>query len=85
MGISKMAIIPCFDAPHLEAACKVRADTTMGLKGDEIGYILKDMGVADPDPAMTKWKRLFNALVFTQNKHQVGLPPIRRTHSIGYD
>ena len=67
-----MAIIPCFDAPHLEAACKVLADTTMGLKGDEIGYILKDMGVADPDPAMTKWKRLFNALVFTQNKHQVG-------------
>jgi hypothetical protein len=61
-----------FDAPHLEAACKVLADATMGLKGDEIGYILEDMGVADPDPAMTKWKRLFNALVLTQNKHQVG-------------
>lgn len=67
-----MAIIRCFDAPHLEAACKVLADTTMmGLKGDEIGYILKDMGVADPDPAMTKWKRLFNTLVLTQN-NQVG-------------
>lgn len=44
----------------------------MGLKGDEIGYILKDMSVDDPDPTMTKWKRLFNALVLTQNKYQVG-------------
>jgi len=44
----------------------------MGLKGDEIGHILKDMGIADPDPAMTKWKRLFNALALTQNEHQVG-------------
>jgi uncharacterized protein (TIGR02391 family) len=67
-----MATIPCFEASHLEAACKVLADTTMGLKGDEIGYILQDMGVADPDPATTKWKRLFNALALTQNKHQVG-------------
>ena len=67
-----MDIIPCFDAPHLEAACKVLADTTMGLKGDEIGYILEGMCIADPDPATTKWKRLFNALVLTQNKHQVG-------------
>ena len=45
-----MDIIPCFDAPHLEAACKVLADTTMGLKGDEIGYILEGIGIADPDP-----------------------------------
>ena len=45
-----MDIIPCFDAPHLEAACKVLADTTMGLKGDEIGYVLEGMGIADPDP-----------------------------------
>ncbi|SRR6266581_1098016 len=67
-----MDTIPCFDASHLEAACKVLADTTMGLKGEEIGYILKDMGIADPDPAMTKWKRLFNALVLTQNEHRVG-------------
>lgn len=63
----------------------------MGLKGDEIGYILREMGIADPDPAMTKWKRLFNALAFAQNKHQVGnhlimfinraLNPVRYTTS----
>lgn len=67
-----MTTITSFDASHLEAACKVLGDTTMGLKGDEIGYILKDMNIADPDPAITKWKRLFNALALAQNKHQVG-------------
>lgn len=67
-----MDTIPCFHASHLEAACKVLADTTMGLKGEEIGYILRDMKISDPDPSMTKWKRLFNALALAQNKHQVG-------------
>ncbi len=48
------------------------AETTTGLKGDEIGYILADMKVDDPDRGITKWKRLFNALAHAQNKHQVG-------------
>lgn len=67
-----MARIPCFDTAQLEAACKVLADTTNGLKGDEIGHILSEMGVADPDAGLTKWKRLFNALAHAQNTHQVG-------------
>lgn len=64
--------ISLFKASELEAACKVLAETTTGLKGDEIGYILADMGVDDPDKGITKWKRLFNALVNVQNRHQVG-------------
>lgn len=67
-----MPRIPCFSPSHLEAACKVLADTTNGLKGDEIGYILADMGTPDPDQGITKWKRLFNALALAQNEHQVG-------------
>ena len=67
-----MAHIPCFDVTLLEAVCKVLADTAYGLKGDEIGHILADMGIADPDFAMTKWKRLFNALALAQNSHQSG-------------
>lgn len=67
-----MAHIPCFDTAQLEAACKVLADTTNGLKGDEIGHILAEMGVADPEAGLTKWKRLFNALAYAQNAHQVG-------------
>ena len=64
--------IPPFKSSELEAACKVLAETTTGLKGDEIGYILADMRVDDPDKGITKWKRLFNALAQVQNKHQVG-------------
>lgn len=67
-----MAHIPCFDTAQLEAACKVLADTNNGLKGDEIGHILADMRMPDPDAGFTKWKRLFNALAHAQNTHQVG-------------
>ena len=67
-----MTHVPPFKASQLEAACKVLADTTNGLKGQEIGYILSDMRIADPDAAGTKWRRLFNALALAQNTHQVG-------------
>lgn len=64
--------IALFTAQKLEAACRVLADTTSGLSGSEIGYLLQDCKVDDVDPNMTKWKRLFNALAAAQNKHQVG-------------
>lgn len=64
--------IPAFSAQHLEAACKVLADTERGLSGSEIGYLLQDCRVEDVSPEMTKWKRLFNALAKAQNTHQVG-------------
>lgn len=64
--------ISSFDAQKLEAACKILADTERGLTGSEIEYILSDCRLDDVSPGMTKWKRLFNALVEAQNKHQVG-------------
>ena len=67
-----MAHIPCFDTAQLEAACKVLADTTNGLKGDEISHILAELKVSDPDAGLTKWKRLFNALAHAQNAHHAG-------------
>lgn len=67
-----MSNLPCFDASVLEAACRVLGDTSDGLTGQEIGYILADMRVEDLAVGMTKWKRIFNALVLQQNKHQVG-------------
>lgn len=67
-----MADIPCFSATILEAACRVLGDTADGLKGEEIGYILADMKVADPDAGNTKWKRLFNALAAVQNERAIG-------------
>jgi uncharacterized protein (TIGR02391 family) len=67
-----MAHLPCFESTHLEAACRVLADTSNGLSGTDIEYVLKELGIDDPTPSMTKWKRLFNALAEAQNKHQVG-------------
>jgi uncharacterized protein (TIGR02391 family) len=67
-----MEQIAPFDSQHLEAACRVLADTSRGLTGPQIGHILQDMKIADLSPDLTKWKRLFNALAEAQNKHQVG-------------
>jgi uncharacterized protein (TIGR02391 family) len=67
-----MAHLPCFESTQLEAACRVLADTANGLTGTEVQYILAELGIQDPTPEMTKWKRLFNALAEAQNKHHVG-------------
>ena len=72
MAITAKQIIPAFDGRHLEAIAKVLGETSEGLTGTEIGYLLADSRIADPTPEMTKWRRLFNALIEFQNKHQVG-------------
>jgi uncharacterized protein (TIGR02391 family) len=67
-----MERIQPFNAQKLEAACRVLADTDRGLTGSEIGYLLQDCKLTDVSPSMTKWRRLFDALVEAQNKYQVG-------------
>jgi len=61
-----------FSSQHLEAACRVLADTDRGLSGTQIERLLQEIEVADPSPDITKWKRLFNALAGVQNQHQLG-------------
>ncbi len=61
-----------FNAQKLEAACRVIADTERGLTGSEIGYLLQECKLTDVSSDMTKWKRLFNALVEAQSKYNVG-------------
>lgn len=67
-----MEKIEPFNSQKLEAACRVLANTELGLTGSEIGYLIQDCKIQDVTPSMTKWKRLFNALVAAQNKYQVG-------------
>lgn len=66
------AQIAPFSSQHLEATCRVLANTVQGLSGTQIERLLQEIKVADPTPSMTKWKRLFNALAGVQNQHQVG-------------
>ncbi|MFV9440403.1 hypothetical protein ACNUIP_09050 [Pseudomonas aeruginosa] len=61
-----------FSSQHLEAACRVLADTERGLSGTQIERLLQEIEVADTSPGITKWKRLFNALAGAQNWHQIG-------------
>jgi uncharacterized protein (TIGR02391 family) len=68
---SKNLVLP-FSAQHLEAVCRVLADTDNGLTGTEIGYLLRDSKIDDIDPTNTKWKRLLNAFIQFQNKNQAG-------------
>ncbi|MGU7811548.1 TIGR02391 family protein [Burkholderia sp. AW49-1] len=64
--------LPCFTHQQLESICRVLGDTANGLTGTEIGHLLANKRFQDPTPQMTKWQRLFNALVAQQNKHSVG-------------
>lgn len=66
------APITPFNSQHLEAACRILADTERGLTGTQIERLLQEIKIADTSPGMTKWKRLFNALAEAQNKHQLG-------------
>jgi uncharacterized protein (TIGR02391 family) len=64
--------IACFTSQQIEAVARVLGDTTEGLTGPEIGFILADAWIPDVDAASTKWKRLHNALVSVQTQKGVG-------------
>jgi uncharacterized protein (TIGR02391 family) len=63
-----MADVPrYFTAGQVEEIARILADTNDGLKGTEIEHLLEACGIPDPDPRMTKWKRLYNAFVEVHN------------------
>jgi len=57
-----MANIPKFNETHLQELCVVLADTNTGLTGSEIGRLLGQLEISDPDPQSTKRIRLYHAL-----------------------
>lgn len=59
-----------FNAAELEAIADALADTSEGLTGSEIGYILSECGMTDTSPDLTKRRRLFNAFVGSQNSRR---------------
>jgi len=60
-----MKILP-FNKANLEQTCNVLGDTETGLTGSEIGRYLRECGIADPSPRMTKRIRLYDALLTRQ-------------------
>jgi uncharacterized protein (TIGR02391 family) len=64
--------IPLFELGHLEQICSVLADTNSGLTGSEIGRLLQQLGIADPNPIATKRVRLYDALMQRQSRDRSG-------------
>jgi uncharacterized protein (TIGR02391 family) len=50
----------------VEGVAQVLGETSTGLTGSEIGSLLAQCGIADPAPGVTKWRRLFQALIECQ-------------------
>jgi uncharacterized protein (TIGR02391 family) len=67
-----MERVPPFNAQQLESISKTLADTDDGFTGSELGYLLQQCHIPDVSPDMTKWKRLFNALVAMQKSKEFG-------------
>jgi hypothetical protein len=63
-----MSAVALLEPATLEAVCKILADTSEGLTGGEIGTLLAQSGMSDPEPGTTKWRRLLLALTTRQNK-----------------
>lgn len=78
MRHDQMNRIPPFSGQQLESIAQVLGDTDTGLTGTEIGHLLAECRVPDVSPVMTKWKRLYNALVEFQNANQFG------NHVVGF-
>lgn len=62
-----MAIIKILDSGSLETICKILGETNDGLSGSEIAKYLAECHINDPQPNITKWKRLYEALSSKQN------------------
>jgi hypothetical protein len=57
-----MTAIPSLPEQHIQAICSVLTDTSEGLTGSEIGRLLSQCSIEDPNPDGTKRYRLFEAL-----------------------
>lgn len=58
----------CLSQGIIERISKELGDTYDGLTGTEIQYFLKLSDIQDVSPGITKWKRLYDAFVTSQNE-----------------
>lgn len=67
-----MATFPAFDDHVLQAISDVLGDTGGGLTGSEIGRLLRERAITDPEPSSTKRYRLHRALADQQARDRCG-------------
>ena len=53
--------LPNLTQPQIEQIAQIIGDTNKGFTGSELSHHLAQCRMADPDPGLTKWKRLYNA------------------------
>jgi len=61
-------MVASFDDQTLRAICDVLGDTSGGLTGGEMGRLLSDCAISDPNPTLTKRHRLYEALSSRQKQ-----------------
>jgi uncharacterized protein (TIGR02391 family) len=86
--------IPPFNEADLEQVCNVLGDPNTGLTGSEIGRYLRECGIKDFNPGMTKRIRLYEALASRQRMDacanrvcafiQRAMNPVLQVQSPGY-
>ena len=52
---------------QIEQIARIMGDTSYGFTGSELGHRLAQCHMDDPDPLLTKWKRLYNAFCSAVN------------------
>lgn len=59
--------MPKLTPNQIEQIAHVIGDTDAGFTGLELGHLLAQCRMDDPEPGMTKWKRLYNAFCVAVN------------------
>ena len=59
--------LPRLTTNQIEQLAQIIGDSRNGFTGSEIGHHLAQCHMADPDPGLTKWKRLYNAFCIAVN------------------
>lgn len=59
--------LPRLTLNQIEQIARIMGDTENGFTGTEIGHLLAQCRIDDPNPGLTKWKRLYNAFCIAVN------------------
>lgn len=59
--------LPQLTPNQIEQIAHIMGDTNTGFTGSELGHLLAQCHIDDPDPGLTKWKRLYNAFCTAVN------------------